>query len=50
MEAKRSLPYDIRPATFDFTYKVGVSRNPRDAHLQAVNRHLKKPTGYPLVF
>ena len=49
MEAKRSLPYNIRPATFDFTYKVGVGRNSRDAHLQAVIRHLKKPTGFPLV-
>lgn len=50
LEAKRSLPYDTRKVTFDFTYKVGVGRNSKDTHLQAIKRYLKKPTGYPLVF
>ena len=48
-EAKIAPPYDTRRKSFDFTYKVGVGQNAREAHLRAVNRHLKKPTSYPLV-
>lgn len=48
-ETKIAAPYDTRRKTFDFTYKVGVGKNSREVHLQAIERHLKKPSGYPLV-
>ena len=47
LEAKRALPYDIYHTTFDFTYHVGIGLNARDAHMQAVERFLGKPTGHP---
>lgn len=46
-EVKRDLPYDTTVLSFDFTYRVGVGENAKDTHLEAVVRHLKKPTGYP---
>lgn len=46
--AKKTLPYDTHTAgAFSFSYYIGVGVNARDAHLQAVARFLKKPTGYP---
>ncbi|CAO1334755.1 unnamed protein product [Diamesa serratosioi] len=47
LQAKRSLPYDTYHATFDFTYHVGIAINARQAHLQAIQRFLKKPAGHP---
>ena len=47
LQAKRSLPYDTYHATFDFTYHVGIAINARQAHLQAIQRYLKKPAGHP---
>lgn len=46
--AKKTLPYDTHTTgVFSFSYYIGVGVNARDAHLQAIDRFLKKPTGYP---
>lgn len=47
LQAKRALPYDIYHSRFDFTYHIGIELNARDAHMIAVERFLKKPTGHP---
>lgn len=47
LETKRALPYETRQPTYEFKYRIGVGRNAREAHMQAVRRFLKKPVGHP---
>lgn len=46
-EVNKESPYDTQEMAFDFTYRVGIGQNAKDTHLEAVSRHLKKPTDYP---
>lgn len=41
------LPYNSREPTFTFNYYIGVAGDARLAHLEAVKKFLKKPTGIP---
>ncbi|KAJ6648637.1 Myogenesis-regulating glycosidase [Pseudolycoriella hygida] len=45
---KKVLPYYTRNGpSFTFNYNIGIGENAREAHLEAVERFLKKPTDYP---
>lgn len=44
---KKALPYDIHTNEFSFSYKIGVSENPRETHMNVINRILGKPIGTP---
>uniref|UniRef100_A0A336LUM5 CSON001239 protein n=1 Tax=Culicoides sonorensis TaxID=179676 RepID=A0A336LUM5_CULSO len=45
--AKKENPYNTESRTFTFEYRIGVAKDPREAHLQAVTRYLGKPAGIP---
>ncbi|XP_065079534.1 myogenesis-regulating glycosidase-like [Ochlerotatus camptorhynchus] len=47
LEAKKSLPYDTYDETYSFVYQVGVGNDAREAHIDAVNTILGKPSGHP---
>lgn len=44
---KKELPYYIHNEEFDFNYRIGVSANARETHLNVINRFLGKPMGLP---
>ncbi|XP_055697883.1 myogenesis-regulating glycosidase-like [Phlebotomus papatasi] len=45
--ARQSLPYNPRHPTFDFEYSIGVARDAKAAHMEAVHRFLGRPSGVP---
>lgn len=45
--AKKEKPYNTVSRFFNFEYRIGIAKDPREAHLKAVERYLKKPTGLP---
>lgn len=45
--AKKEKPYNTESRFFVFEYRIGIAKDPREAHLKAVERFLKKPTGLP---
>lgn len=48
LTAEKKLPYyahDNDPISFN--YKIGISSNAREAHMKAIEKFLKKPTGIP---
>lgn len=48
LTTEKKLPYfahDNEP--FTFNYKIGVASNARTAHMKAIEKFLKKPTGVP---
>lgn len=47
LEAKKALPFDTHHAYYDFKYRIGVSKNAKTAHMEAITRHLGKPRGFP---
>lgn len=44
---KKALPYDIHTSSFTFGYKIGVSKDARETHMNVINRILGKPLGIP---
>lgn len=47
LEAKKSLPYDIYDSTYSFVYQIGVARDAKEAHMNAIRNILGKPSGHP---
>jgi len=45
--AKKELPYYTHDDTFSFDYTLGIAKNARVAHEEAITRFLNKPSGYP---
>lgn len=48
LTVEKKLPYfthDNDP--IDFNYKIGIGLDAREAHMAAIDRFLKKPSGYP---
>lgn len=46
--ARRALPYDTHTiGSYEFNYYIGVSEDVKEAHMQAIDRFLGKPTGHP---
>lgn len=44
---EKELPYNFRASRFTSRMMIGVAQNPKDAHMKAVQLHLKKPRGIP---
>ena len=44
---RKALPYDTYTEKYNFVYKIGVAGDSRLAHMQAINKILGKPSGYP---
>lgn len=44
---KKQLPYDTYGDSFTFGYYIGIGRDARQVHMEAVNRFLGKPRGHP---
>lgn len=45
--AKKEKPYNTESRFFTFEYYIGIADDPREAHMKAIERFLKKPTGVP---
>jgi len=45
--AEKKLPYNLDNTRFIFDYYIGVGLNPKQAHLKAIEYHLKKPVSLP---
>ena len=45
--AKKALPFDTHTNTYTFNYFIGIGRDSRQVHLEAVHQLLKKPSGHP---
>lgn len=46
-KAAKEMPYNVRNSRFTSRMKIGIAKNPKEAHLKAVNLHLKKPREIP---
>lgn len=48
LTVEKKLPYNTHDNdTISFNYKIGIASDARQAHMEAINRFLKKPKGYP---
>lgn len=48
LTVQKKLPYFTHDNdTISFNYKIGIASDARQAHIVAIDRFLKKPTGYP---
>lgn len=45
LTAQNALPYNIRRDRISLVYYIGIAKNARLAHMEAVNKLLMKPTG-----
>lgn len=46
-KAENKLPYNVRNERVELSYHIGIGKNPKEAHMKAVESFLKKPTGIP---
>lgn len=44
---QKKLPYYTYDTSFSFDYYIGIGRDPRQVHMEAVKRFLGKPRGHP---
>ncbi|XP_037041892.1 myogenesis-regulating glycosidase-like [Bradysia coprophila] len=48
LTVEKKLPYYAHDnETISFNYKIGIAADARQAHMMAIDKFLKKPTGYP---
>lgn len=48
LTVEKKLPYfTYDNDSISFNYKIGIASDAREAHMMAIDRFLKKPTGYP---
>jgi myogenesis-regulating glycosidase len=45
--AKKALPYYVHNDEFTFQYRIGAGVNPKETHINVINRMLGKPRGMP---
>jgi myogenesis-regulating glycosidase len=45
--AKKALPYNVHNVGFTFNYRIGAGVDPKETHLNVINRMLGKPRGMP---
>lgn len=47
LTVQNALPYNVRTPKISFVYYIGIGRDSKQAHREAVRNFLKKPTGTP---
>lgn len=47
LKVQNALPYNVRRTSFPFVYYIGVGRDAKQVHREAVKIFLKKPTAVP---